>query len=137
MDKTDQLQDHQYRREYYKNEEGEWYETMEGIQCPQKIGLFLDLPCQGIVDHKEPHWAYGPSGMLEQKYQKGCENYRQNIASSSTPDGHDHYIRPKDMHDKHYISYYSRRHIADPALIKRLEDGDPTLNISRFDEYVE
>ena len=76
-------------------------------QCKSK-DLMHDSRCQGIPNHKGPHWAYDSGGQLIQWVNKKdrCAEWK-NIACRWIPPGYKTWISPVDMINQHYITIWA------------------------------
>jgi len=68
-----------------------------------------DGRCQGVPNHKGPHWSYDLGGQLIQWVNKKEHDPKwRNIGCSWTPPGHKNWISPVDMAKHHYITIWAR-----------------------------
>lgn len=76
-------------------------------QCRVKSGfLGRNTQCQGVIGHEGMHWFYGPDGWLNRWPKKSMKSL---IGFEMTPPGHQRYISPEKMQDKHYMTDWIAR----------------------------
>ena len=76
-------------------------------QCKSNDNL-KELRCQGIPNHKGPHWGYDAKGTLIQWANKKEKDPKwKNICCSWTPPGHHNWISPLDMDKYCYFTIWA------------------------------
>ena len=109
---------------YYGNGKGRWLKRVWRCQCPKKV--FFYGRCQGVRGHNGVHWRYAASGDFEwadndqdpkQNDDKGC--------AGSIPPGNEGYPSPTKMQKRYYMSHNNDAEVTDPAVIEKLENGEP------------
>jgi hypothetical protein len=96
--------------------------------CNVRIGI-LRLPCQGVKDHEEDHWAYSPSGSLETSPRGRLPSERSPRVSdgvtgfSSTPPGSLRYRSPEESYPLLALNFYEEEVVEDKETLDRIREG--------------
>jgi tRNA (cmo5U34)-methyltransferase len=102
---------------FYSDGNGRWMRREWGKQCEERV--FPWEECQGLKGHGGVHWCYRLDGSFS--WRDNDADRRHDGCAGSTPPGHEKYVSPVEMQERHYHSHWVDTDVVDPKVIARLE----------------